>query len=242
MGDLSTSIKSYFLSSRFSDLTIYTEDQEFKVHRLVVCGRSEYFSRLFNGNWAETAENVVQLKDDDPRAVEAMVHFMYGYEYDSSGSDRGRISPILFNVKVYQLADKYGVPQLKQRAKEKFENIAKTCWQMDDFPTAIAEAYTCTPKEDRGLRDTLVEISCEHIDELQKNDDFQTVLEEAVGFAADLVQYLARWKPPNSNLMKYRCPNCSAQWLLERCTGDVMYHCPFCGNHRSNWNSYVIQK
>lgn len=48
----STNKNSYFLSSKFSDLTVSTEDAEFKVHKMVLCGRSEYFSRLFNGNWA----------------------------------------------------------------------------------------------------------------------------------------------------------------------------------------------
>lgn len=66
---------------------------------------------------------------------------MYGFEYDSSGSDLGRVSPMLFNIKVYQVADKFEVPQLKQKAKDKFETIARTCWEMDDYPIAISEAY-----------------------------------------------------------------------------------------------------
>ncbi|PYH94880.1 BTB/POZ domain-containing protein [Aspergillus ellipticus CBS 707.79] len=116
---------------------------------------------------------------------------MYGFEYDSSGSEQGRTSPMLFNIKLYQVGDKYAVPQLKLKAKEKFETIAKTCWQMDDFPTAIADAYKSTPREDRGLRDILVRVSREHLNELLKTEDFQDVLEEAVGFAADLVRDMA---------------------------------------------------
>ncbi|KAB8263878.1 BTB/POZ protein [Aspergillus pseudonomiae] len=189
VGDLSASIKKFFVSSDFSDLTICTADQEFKVHRLVVCGQSAYFSRLFKGNWTESVDNTVQLKSDDPRAIEAMIHFMYGFEYDSSGSNLGRVSPMLFNINVYQVADKFGVPQLKQKAKEKFEAIARTCWVMDDYPTAISEAYQRTHKEDRGLRDILVHISHEHLEKLLENEDFRTVLEETLGFAADLVKH-----------------------------------------------------
>ena len=162
---------------------------------------------------------------------------MYGFDYDSSGSDCGRTSPMLFNVKVYQIADKYAVPQLKERGKEKFESIAKTCWEMDDFP--IAEAYKCTVREDRGLRDPLVRLSSDHIDKLRKSDDFCTVLEEVVRFAADLVKDFAQ-KRAGSILKKYRCPNYSAQWLLESCTGNTMSDCPFCGNHRNSWSAYVV--
>ncbi|KGO37196.1 Uncharacterized protein PEX1_065780 [Penicillium expansum] len=141
VGDLTASIQSFFISSQFSDLVVKTEEQEFKLHRLIVCGQSEYFARLYQGNWAETADNTIQLNDDDPRAIEAMIHFMYGIDYDSSGNELGRISPMIFNVRLYQVADKYFVPRLKQRAKEKFGQIARTCWEMDDFPVAIAEAY-----------------------------------------------------------------------------------------------------
>ncbi|PYI05223.1 hypothetical protein BO78DRAFT_447876 [Aspergillus sclerotiicarbonarius CBS 121057] len=206
-GDLLGGIKSYFFSGEFSDLTICTVDQEFKVHRVVVCGQSEFFSRLYKGNWVETAENVVRLTDDNPRAIEAMIQFMYGLDYDSSSGNRGSTSPLLFNVNLYQVADKYVVPQLKRRAKEKFDTVAKTCWQMGDFSTAIAEVYSYTTKANRDLRDPLVETSREHIDELRNKDDFRTVLAEAVGFAADLVQNLAQ----TNAATKYCCPNCTAE-------------------------------
>jgi speckle-type POZ protein len=65
----------------------------------------------------------------------------YGFDNGSSGSEHNRASPMPFNVKVYQITDIYVVPQLKQKAKEEFETIVQTCWQMDDFLVAIAEAY-----------------------------------------------------------------------------------------------------
>ncbi|EED15811.1 BTB/POZ domain protein [Talaromyces stipitatus ATCC 10500] len=128
--DLGASIKSYILSAQFADLTIRTVDQEFKFHRLVVCGQSEYFSRLYKGEWTETNGNEVSLHDDDPCAIQAMIHFMYGFDYDSSGSEHSRAPPMLFNVKLYQIADKYVVPHRKQKAKEKFETIVQTCWRV----------------------------------------------------------------------------------------------------------------
>lgn len=99
--------------------------------------------------------NTIQLKEDNPWAVEAMIHFMYGFDYDSSGSDHSSVSLVLFNVNVYQIADKYGVQKLNERVKEKFEKIIETCWTMDDFPMTLTEAYSSTPKTDRGLQDPL---------------------------------------------------------------------------------------
>jgi speckle-type POZ protein len=63
-----------------------------------------------------------------------MLNFMYLFSYDASGSDQARASPMIFNVKVYSIADKYDVVALKSQAKEKFEKAAKSCWSMEDFP------------------------------------------------------------------------------------------------------------
>jgi speckle-type POZ protein len=42
-----------------------------------------------------------------------MLHFMYLFDYNASGSDQAPASPIIFNVKVYSIVDKYDVPMLK---------------------------------------------------------------------------------------------------------------------------------
>lgn len=49
---------------------------------------------------------------------------------------------MLFNVKVYQVGDIYGVPKLKYRAKKKFEDIIRSCWQANDFHTTVTEVYS----------------------------------------------------------------------------------------------------
>jgi hypothetical protein len=38
-------------SSQYSDATIRCEGREFKVHKIVVCTQSEFFSKAFNGDW-----------------------------------------------------------------------------------------------------------------------------------------------------------------------------------------------
>lgn len=132
-----------------------------------------------------------------------MIHFMYGFEYDSSGSDHGRVSPILFNVNMYQIADKYRVPKLKECAKEKFEKAIKACWEMDDFPRTITETYSSTPKTDRGLRDPLVTTALNYIDCLHKKEDFIHVLEETIGFGADLIRSSISRMSTNVSLTEY---------------------------------------
>ncbi|GBF63942.1 hypothetical protein TMEN_6610 [Trichophyton mentagrophytes] len=145
---LKTSLKSFFNSSKFTDFTIRTAEDDFKVHKVVVCGQSEYFTHIFDGNWKETAENVINLSKDDPYIIEVIVRFIYKADYNGSGSSRGRISPILFNARMYEVAERYSIPHLKERAKGKFKDTVHTCWDMDDFSPAIIEVYTSTPSTD----------------------------------------------------------------------------------------------
>lgn len=46
-----------FESSKYSDATIHCGDQKFKVHKIVLCAQSKYFSKIFDGDW-----KVIELK------------------------------------------------------------------------------------------------------------------------------------------------------------------------------------
>ena len=71
-----------------------------------------------------------------------MLRFMYTFDYDGSGNDHERISPMLFNVEVYSTAEKYDILALELRAKKKFDKSVRTCCDMDDF----AHCITVSPR------------------------------------------------------------------------------------------------
>ncbi|KAJ4258059.1 hypothetical protein NW762_008199 [Fusarium torreyae] len=103
----------------------------------------------------ESSERVIYIEDFDASIVEAMVNFMYSFDYTDAPD-----SPLMvFNAQVYQIADKYDISALKSHAKSKFGTAINSGWTTEDFPIAINVAYTTTPPEDRGLRDLIVEIA-----------------------------------------------------------------------------------
>lgn len=182
---------------------------------------------------------MVELKEDDFRVVEAMLHFMYRFDYDGSGNDQGRVSPMLFNVQVYGIADKYGILALKSVAKEKFDKAVRTCWDMDDFAHVITEIYSSTPPTDRGLRGIVVDVAHEHIRALLEKDDFRGVLEETAGFAADVTQLMAQ-EAISPTVRKYRCPNCANQWEAVLSSKSTFF-CLRCSSSRSDWDNHIIK-
>ena len=196
---------------------------------------------LLTPNRQESVDGAIRLEGDDVSAVEAMLQFMYTFDYDASSSAENTSSPMVFNVKVYSIADKYDVPALKSQAKQKFKTTVETCWDMDDFPYAVAQVYNSTPSVDRGLRDVVVAVACKHTSQLLSKQGFRDVLEDTVGFASDIAQLLAKSQErcESRSQNKYRCPNCGKQWeAVLPSTGS--YYCIYCGRGYPNWTSYVV--
>ncbi|KAL2831153.1 hypothetical protein BDW59DRAFT_158098 [Aspergillus cavernicola] len=169
-GNLRACLKSYYSASKFTDLVITTTEKEFKVHKLLICSESQYFARMFNGDWLEAGTSTINQKEDDPRFINTMVDFIAS-----------------------QIADKYDVPNMKKDAKYSFEALIKVCCDMDDFSTAIAETYRTMPMGGKGLRDPLVQITTLHFDQLLK-ESFLKVFDSTPGFVADLAKHLIHEK------------------------------------------------
>ena len=167
-----------------------------------------------------------------------MLRFMYTFDYDGSGNDHERISPMLFNVEVYSTAEKYDILALKLRAKDKFDKAVRTCWDMDDFAHCITDLYSSIPSTDRALRDTVVEVAHEHIEALLEKDGFRSVLEETAGFAADVTQLMAQ--SDNSSPKEYNCPNCGNLWKAVL-PSESTYYCIHCGHGGTHWDNYVVK-
>ncbi|KAF4974088.1 hypothetical protein FZEAL_8961 [Fusarium zealandicum] len=177
-----------FLSSlkNLCDAVVVCDGRDFKAHRIILSAHSKCFAKELNGNWKESSERKIEIQDFDSSIVEAMIHFMYSFNYDNIYGT----STMVFNAQVYQIADKYDISALKPHSKDKFGAAITTGWSMDDFPTAIAVVYESTPSGDRGLRDLAVETSHKNIDDLVTDDGFCELLRKTPDFAADLIPFL----------------------------------------------------
>ncbi|KAF4452563.1 Protein roadkill [Fusarium austroafricanum] len=231
------SLKKYFNDEALSDAVIRCEGSEFKVHRLVLSCHSEYFAKQLSGPWKacqESTERAIDIADFDPTVVEAMLRFMYQFEY-TNGSG---VSEMVFDAQVYQIADKYGVSALKEFAKLKFGDAIEAGWKMDDFPVAINVVYTTTPSDDRGLRDLTVETSHKNLDILTRRDCFCQILRETPDFAADLVPFICGRSA--ADMKSYKCPSCNQIFNFDD-PGSSTRYCPRCQYGCSSWKNCVFK-
>ncbi|OBS22615.1 hypothetical protein FPOA_08951 [Fusarium poae] len=223
------SLKEYYNTSDLSDAVITCEDKVFKIHRIVLSAHSKYFAKQLNGNWKETSERKVEIKDFDPSVVEAMLCFVYSFDYRNTCGT----SSMIFDAQVYQIADKYDIPALKAHSKEKFASAVAAGWNMDDFPLSVSVVYDSTPQEDRGLRDLAVEISRKNIDTLLGRDGFCELLRKTADFAADLIPFLCGGPSYGKH---YKCPSCAHKFHGDYNKGS--FYCPKCAKTYSDWISY----
>ncbi|KAK4236991.1 hypothetical protein C8A03DRAFT_35067 [Achaetomium macrosporum] len=129
---------------------------------------------MFIGDWKENTARLIELEEADDSVVEAMLRFMYYFDYNNIHG----VSTRIFNAQVYSFADKYMIPALKDLAEKEFQAAITTGWAMDDFPLAAAEVYNSTPEDDRGLRDLAGEVAGESIKRLLQDEQFRNLLRE----------------------------------------------------------------
>ncbi|TRX89369.1 hypothetical protein FHL15_009806 [Xylaria flabelliformis] len=184
-------LKQFYNNERLADATIRCGSQEFKVHAIVVSTHSEFFYKAFCGQWKESKDGkTVTLEEVEVDVVKAMIQFMYHFDYNCPEG----VSTLLFDVKVYSIADRYIIPSLKDYALAKVENAFDLSPDPAIFPTNLlltvsSEVYSSTPESDRGLRDVVAEAFHKNLNRLENSATFRTTLHEIPGLAVDLIYF-----------------------------------------------------
>ncbi|KAH7195394.1 BTB/POZ protein [Fusarium oxysporum] len=223
--EFGASLKNYFNNTTLSDATIRCEGRYFSVHSLILFCHSEYFRKQLDGPWKESSERVIDILDFDPPIVEAMTLFLYCFDYESPADS----SAMMFHAKVYQIADKYGIEALKRLSATKFRASIDENWKTDDFPLAIALAYTTTPPEDRRLRDIIVQVAFNNIGTLMSRDAFCETLSDNPNLATDIIRFMHEKR---GELEEYKCSTCESVFLIGTVTIEISnsppMYCPRC--------------
>ena len=98
----------------------------------------------------------------------------------------GSSSQLLAHTKMYEMADKYEVVDLKELAKEKFSRGCKHFWNTSDFQIAADHAFSTTPDDDNGLRDLVSQTIAKHM-ELAQAPEIRALLMQFNGLALGIL-------------------------------------------------------
>ena len=92
------------------------------------------------------------------------------------------------HAQMYALADKYGIHDLKDLARDKFAEAASNDWDGSGFPIAVQTVYSSTPESDHGLRDVVVDTLSQHRVLLAKAE-VEALVKEINGLAFGLLKF-----------------------------------------------------
>lgn len=100
---------------------------------------------------------------------------------------KGTAAEFLMHTQLYEMADKYHIPDLKYLCKLKFQDCCERFWNDKTFLIAAHHAFSTTPETDKGLRDIVSTTIAEHM-ELLKKPEVEVLMTEFNGLAFGLLK------------------------------------------------------
>ncbi|XWX00711.1 hypothetical protein V2A60_008732 [Cordyceps javanica] len=214
-------------SGRYSDLTIICDEQQFKVHKAVVCAQSDVIAKPFElgTEYSETQVNSFTVKGFHADTVKRLLQFLYRGEYDTPSlsahesheihvsTEEGNDHPandsstslqayqtlLLQHVDVHDCGDFFNVPKLSGLATSKIKALLANRWSVEVF-VAVAERISDNTAC-TAFRDMMATVAAEHIVELIQHDRFDEL--DVVGpFSCGVIKAVAAKLEESENLIR----------------------------------------
>jgi hypothetical protein len=150
----------------------------------------------------EALDGKIDLPDDDPGAVGAMISYLYCPDYQN-GIDSSTVGEdpadfiqapetcpeLVAHARVYILAEKYLIGGLKTLALRKFTTSVHDHFNVDSFLQAMEEVYSTTLESDKGLRDIIIRTLYQQRHLLDRKE-IQVILKDLGEATFDLAMYM----------------------------------------------------
>lgn len=117
-----------------------------------------------------------------------MLMYLYTTLYPQSGMPPRVPQDAIFDAKVYAVADKYDLPDLKQKTRQAFLATWRGTWNFALLKDLVHAVYELTPDQDPGLRDEVIETVWNNRISWLPMKPMQELTAECQGLRKDILQ------------------------------------------------------
>jgi len=129
---------------------------------------------------------------------------------------------LLFNTKMYIIADKYDLYPLKELANVKYGNALSAQWDSSEFVESLKLLYEETMENDTLLKDVAIKLAGEHAKELLDRREFVALCEENGTIAVEVLRRAIA-------ALEFSKPNCPWHQIT---------NCVTPSNNQIGWGGY----
>ena len=120
---------------------------------------------LYTSDYDEATQTAITEENEDIQSNDVQ---SYADDYER----------LVCHVRLYAIAEKYNIKDLKDLSKAKFQSSISGRWPIPGFTALIQGILNSTPPKDSGLRDIITPMCAEHVTELLSK-------ETAISYSSD---------------------------------------------------------
>ncbi|KAK8230737.1 hypothetical protein HDK64DRAFT_255878 [Phyllosticta capitalensis] len=177
-----------------SDVIVRDRDgAEWKVHKLIVTKTCEFFKNALSGSFRESRRNVVEMPNDDPAAVKALLEYLYVEDYSIVEDTPRKPEVLLQHLEVYIIGQIYVIPGLQDLAYRRFVKYWFTAWcPCPIFNDVARRVYNSTLVSDKQIRCFIADMAAVHLRGLLLNREFVEVMADFEAFSIDIAKSMVK--------------------------------------------------
>ena len=254
-----------FNHADYSDITIVLTDRVVKCHKLILCTNSDYFAKLCGvdaqfevsvgmqkisflvlNSGKERSKSEIELKEDDPDAMQTMLQYLYTGVYKAQfGLDHGWRQHLAART----VAEKYLITAMKLDVEKELKACVQTMALGVTGIAAtslksIAEVIEAMRKVDDTFSQGIVSYLLDGLlNRLIREPEFRHLLEQDNALMLTCMDKMA---DPQENLVEftlYRCKTCKSQIIQGKSVAPAtgrQQHCANANCSKSNYTSGPI--
>ena len=166
-------VQRCFETGDYADMTIACGDRTWKVHKLVICSKVAFFAKAAHGKfkarpffvkgplllltlYQEARHSCIDLVDDDPSAVDAMLRWLYYGTSDVLDRKPPDMRRTLFLARSYTIADKYLLYDLREMAGQKLRtSLIFGFWDVEELLALVEELFAAADESSKAVPELL---------------------------------------------------------------------------------------